>query len=378
MEVIYEDYGDWSYSEGIKDTRSTRILSRRRMNLHGKSLIASMVVTNKNSLAHLTDYQEREIDSITKVNYVLTHHLMDVMNASKEFIFTNSWGIKNRTSGKWDGMVGDLVDERADLGGTSLFMTVDRVTLIDYVSMTVPTYGAFLFRSPPLSYVSNIFYLPFRDTVWVAGFALVALSTIIFFITWRINICYNKETPASEIPRFSDIIMNATGAITQQGAHMEAKVASGRIASFFLFLSMFFLYTSYTANIVALLQSTTTSISSLETLKDSTFEFGVEDIVYNRYYFKIMNEPLRKEIYETKIIPPGKKDKFMNKTEGIAKMRKGLFTFFTEARAGYKMIEETFFEHEKCGLMEIEYLQVTYPWYSIKKYSPYREIIKTQ
>lgn len=323
-------------------------------------------------------FRDRHIDSITKVNYVLTNHIMDVMNASKRFTYTSSWGIKNRTSGKWDGMVGELLDEKVDFGGTPLFMTTDRVPLIEYVSMTVPTYGAFIFRSPPLSYVTNIFYLPFRDTVWLASFALVVLATFIFFFSWRINIHCRKNVHPNEIPRFSDIIMNAAGAVTQQGAHMESKIASGRVSSFFLFLSMFFLYTAYTANIVALLQSTTTSISTLKDLLDSSLEFGVEDIVYNRYYFKMMTEPLRKTIYDTKIAPPGKKDKFMNKTEGIAKMRKGLFAFHTEARAGYKMIEETFYEHEKCGLNEIEYLQVTYPWYAIRKFSPYRDIVKVQ
>lgn len=47
-----------------------------------------------------------------------------------------------------------------------------------------------------------------------------------------------------------------------------------------------------------------------------------------------------------------------------------------EIALGYKLISETFFEDEKCGLREIAYLQVTDPWYAIRKDSAYKEILK--
>lgn len=47
-----------------------------------------------------------------------------------------------------------------------------------------------------------------------------------------------------------------------------------------------------------------------------------------------------------------------------------------EGGIGYKIMSETYFEHEKCGLIEVAYLQVTEPWYAIKKNSSYKEIFK--
>ena len=47
-----------------------------------------------------------------------------------------------------------------------------------------------------------------------------------------------------------------------------------------------------------------------------------------------------------------------------------------ELGVGYKLISETFYEDEKCGLQEIQYLQVIDPWYAIKKNSSYRELFK--
>lgn len=56
----------------------------------------------------------------------------------------------------------------------------------------------------------------------------------------------------------------------------------------------------------------------------------------------------------------------------------GLFAFHMEVSGGYKLIEETFYEHEKCGLKEIDYLNLIDPWFVIQKNSPYKEPIKVK
>ena len=55
----------------------------------------------------------------------------------------------------------------------------------------------------------------------------------------------------------------------------------------------------------------------------------------------------------------------------------GLFAFHMELGIGYKLMSETFYEDEKCGLREIKFLQVTNPWYAIRKNSSYLELFKT-
>lgn len=67
----------------------------------------------------------------------------------------------------------------------------------------------------------------------------------------------------------------------------------------------------------------------------------------------------------------------MNLETGIENVRKGLFAFHTESGVGYKIIGETFYEDEKCGLKEIKYLDVIDPWYAIQKNSSYKELFKT-
>ena len=86
-------------------------------------------------------------------------------------------------------------------------------------------------------------------------------------------------------------------------------------------------------------------------------EMAVDDTPYSRHYFASATEPVRKEIYETKIAshtPPN----FLNISYGISQMRKGMYAFHTELVTGYKFVKDTFYEHEKCGLLEISYLEV--------------------
>lgn len=57
--LIYEEYGYWSYGEGLIDLRTTPILSKRRQNLKKHQLIAATVFMEKGSENHtdLDDYQ---------------------------------------------------------------------------------------------------------------------------------------------------------------------------------------------------------------------------------------------------------------------------------------------------------------------------------
>lgn len=60
-----------------------------------------------------------------------------------------------------------------------------------------------------------------------------------------------------------------------------------RIIILMLLLAALSLYAAYTANIVGLLQSTTDSIKTIPNLLESPLKLGAQDVVYNRYYFKV-------------------------------------------------------------------------------------------
>lgn len=180
----------------------------------------------------------------------------------------------------------------AKILGTPAFITADRIPIIDYVAVTTTTNMKFIFRAPPLSYVSNVFVLPFNTMVWYACFvlALVTLFGIYIISKWEWNNanCADLDDRRTLLkPDFFDSVIFEMGAITQQGSDTEPRSTSGRIVAIFIFISLMFLYTAYSANVVVLLQSTTDSIRTPEDLLYSRMKLGVHDIVYAHYYFAV-------------------------------------------------------------------------------------------
>lgn len=92
-------------------------------------------------------------------------------------------GFRNHSNTFSSGMVGELIRNEAELGASPLFMTTERVPLIQYIAMPSPTGSAFVFRAPKLSYTDNVFLLPFNSFVWYCLLGLVLVTTICFSIT---------------------------------------------------------------------------------------------------------------------------------------------------------------------------------------------------
>lgn len=108
---------------------------------------------------------------------------MSYLNATAEFSIVSTWGYKDDKTGEWSGMVGQLVRNEVELGASPLFMTVDRISIIQYIASPTPTGSRFIFRSPKLSYTDNVFLLPFDSFVWVCLIGLVIITTTFLILS---------------------------------------------------------------------------------------------------------------------------------------------------------------------------------------------------
>ena len=61
--------------------------------------------------------RDKQIDTITKVNYLITKNMITLLNATVNYTIVKSWGYFNSQTETWDGMIGDLVSDRAEIGG---------------------------------------------------------------------------------------------------------------------------------------------------------------------------------------------------------------------------------------------------------------------
>ncbi|XP_043514657.1 glutamate receptor 1-like [Frieseomelitta varia] len=381
-ELLTENRGTWTADRGVRaiDLRPT---SRRRRDLRRTTLKSCLVMTDPDTINHLTDYENKHIDPVTKANYPWVMHIANRMNATIEFRVTDSWGYRDK-NGTWNGMTGMLQRREIDIGGTATFFIPQRIGVVDYIQLYTRTNAHFIFRQPLLSSISNIFVLPFQRSVWIAigVFLLLVLALLSVSAKWEYrrgmsanNAEYWQQFHQSELT-LGDSFMVVLGAIAQQGYSYEPYRVPPRIVTLMLLIAALNLYASYTANIVALLQSTTDSIKTPADLLHSPLKLGVQDVVYSRHYFKTFQDPVRRALVDQKIEPKGHNGSWMTVQEGVRRVRNGLFAFHAELGAFYKIVQETYLEEEKCGIMEIDVLNMLYPLLVMQTRSPYLEIVK--
>lgn len=139
----------------------------------------------------------------------------------------------------------------------------------------------------------------------------------------------------------SDVPIIIFSALCQQGSAVTPTSITGKMVMILSFISFMFLFVSYCANIVALLQSPSNQIRTLQDLYDTKMGFSVLDTVYNRHYFAVSvqistnqckpsslhyhiqteSEPFRKRFYEEKVFVKDGKSKFVTLEDGIKKVR---------------------------------------------------------
>lgn len=114
-------------------------------------------------------------------------------------------------------------------------------------------------------------------------------------------------------------------------------------------------------------------------LHKSRINFFVEDTPYMRVFMEAKDlSDFQKEVIRDKIMISGEKERFISAIEGVSKIRQGMNAFYGEDTGIYNLIEDTFYEHEKCGLIGIEFLKITNPHLALKRNSPYREILRVK
>lgn len=94
--------------------------------------------------------------------------------------------------------------------------------------------------------------------------------------------------------------------------------------------------------------------------------------------FQHRTEPIQKAVYEQKILQKNGSDAAYDIHVGVEMVRRGLFAFMVEVGVGYKLIINTYEEHEKCNLQEMEFLgESEGMWYGMRKNSSLRQMVTT-
>nr|QEI46868.1 ionotropic receptor 64a [Galleria mellonella] len=382
---LYEVYNTGYYSNGIYKLRKVghwndtlHVWKSPRYDMSGVILKCPLVITEKVVNETYEDYlirpKKSQIDSLHKLKFfTVLMYLQEMFNYSYELRRVLSWGY-NR-NGSFDGIVGALQRQEADLSGSSLFFRSDRARLIDYIIETWPSRQCFIFRHPkhPGAFYT-VFTRPLTTEVWYCIICMLVISATILGIMFKLKTQRVNDDAESS---FSLAFLFSWSAICQQGMGIQSRTmkASMKIAVLVIFVYALTLYQYYNAIVVStLLHESPKNIRTLEDLLKSNIKAGAEDVLYTKDYFMRTTDPIALEIYNKKIATSNHYN-FFSPSYGMARVKQGGFALHVDSVVAYRIMRGTFTERENCEVQEIEMYPPQKMGVAVKKLSPYKEHI---
>uniref|UniRef100_A0A1B0FV11 Ionotropic glutamate receptor C-terminal domain-containing protein n=1 Tax=Lutzomyia longipalpis TaxID=7200 RepID=A0A1B0FV11_LUTLO len=338
----------------------------KRKNLNGSKIRATIAFHYPHRLTKYDDLRMNYIDTATKTTYQFLMNLATDLNFTYDLTQTDSYGfLKN---GSFTGLMGHLERKEIEVGIASSFLRKDRLPIVEYISESFIIRSPLIFRQPSLASVSNIYALPFGLSVWVSLIALIVILILAQILLIAMPIMRNE---ASLLDSFSIVL----SAVSQQGFSRDSFRFSWRILHFITFLSFYFLFSSYSANIVALLQSPSNALKTISDVTHSNLKVQVQNKEYNPVLYEESTDPAVIELFLKKIKPFGAKG-YEDAEVGVKNILTGRFAYQIEAHTAYKIISNTYTESEKCGLKEIESVKIPRHSIPIVRNSSYRSIFR--
>ncbi|KAG5684287.1 hypothetical protein PVAND_013523 [Polypedilum vanderplanki] len=183
----------------------------------------------------------------------------------------------NRQSdGSWDGMIGELQADRADLAITDLTITSDRVEGADFTMPFMDLGIQILFQSPKKAEPELLSFMePLSKSVWGCVACAILLVSVSFFILGRMSPkewdnpfpCIQEPTVLQNQFTLKNSMWFTIGAILQEGSDIAPKATSTRIVASIWWFFTLIMVSSYTANLASFL-TVQTSNPAIENVAD--------------------------------------------------------------------------------------------------------------
>ncbi|XP_072901795.1 glutamate receptor ionotropic, kainate 1 isoform X4 [Hemitrygon akajei] len=195
------------------------------------------------------------------------------------------YGAQNEKS-EWNGMVGELINHKADLAVAPLTITYVREKVIDFSKPFMTLGISILYRKPNGTNPGVFSFLnPLSPDIWMyVLLACLGVSCVLFVIArftpyeW-----YNPHpcNPDSDVVENNFTLLNSfwfgVGALMQQGSELMPKALSTRIVGGIWWFFTLIIISSYTANLAAFLtvERMDSPIDSADDLaKQTKIEYG--------------------------------------------------------------------------------------------------------
>ncbi|XP_026125883.1 glutamate receptor ionotropic, delta-2 isoform X2 [Carassius auratus] len=284
-----------------------------------------------------------------------------------------------QADGTWNGLIGELVFKRADVGLSALTITPERESVVDFTTRYMDYSVGVLLRKAERTVDMFACLAPFDLSLWacIAG-TVILVGTLVYLLNW-LN---PPRLPMGSVS--STTLYNSMwfvyGSFVQQGGEVPYTTLATRMMMGVWWLFALIVISSYTANLAAFLTISRieNSIQSLQDLaKQTDLPYGtvLDSAVYDQVRSKSLNpferDPMYSQMWRMINRTGGAENNVEESKEGIRKVKYGRFAFVWDAA----VLEYVAINDEDCSLYTVSN-NVADRGYGIAMQhgSPYRDI----
>ncbi|KAK5614621.1 Glutamate receptor ionotropic, delta-2 [Crenichthys baileyi] len=240
---------------------------------------------------------------------------------------------------QWNGLMGELVFKRADVGLSALTITPERESVVDFTTRYMDYSVGVLLRKAERTVDMFACLAPFDLSLWacIAGTVLL-IGILVYLLNW-LN---PPRLPMGSVS--STTLYNSMwfvyGSFVQQGGEVPYTTLATRMMMGVWWMFALIVISSYTANLAAFLTISRieNSIQSLQDLsKQTELPYGtvLDSAVYDQVRSKAMNpferDPMYSQMWRMINHTGGADNNVEESREGIRKVKYGRFGFVWDA-----------------------------------------------
>merc|ERR1719186_954251 len=141
-----------------------------------------MIKLDSNDLKGIARYEGFNIDLVKELSKVLK------FKYTVELVKDMKYGSKNKSTGKWNGIMGEIQQREADLGVADLTITSERQQDVDF-SMPYMNLGiTILYRKPTKGRPNQFAFLaPLTGSVWLYMIGAYCLVSILLYLLAKLS-----------------------------------------------------------------------------------------------------------------------------------------------------------------------------------------------
>ncbi|XP_049799214.1 glutamate receptor ionotropic, kainate 2-like [Schistocerca nitens] len=276
----------------------------------------------------------------------LIANIAELLNFTFEFKLApdGEYGTYDKRKGTWNGLVGELINGRADLAICDLTITEERQSAVDF-TMPFMNLGISILYTKPEKPPPNLFSFldPFTIDVWIyMATAFLGVSAIFFVLArmapneWaRPHPCDQDSSELENTFSLINILWFTMGSLMGAGCDLLPKAVSTRLLAGMWWFFTLIAIASYTANLAAFLTISRmeSPINSVQDLaKQTKIKYGTFGRGSTAAFFKNSNDSLYQRMWI--VMKQARPDVFTDDNhEGVERVKKGKgnYAFFMES-----------------------------------------------